>query len=90
MINYRQAVVDPSSVFHSPEEVVKNTELSTRQKIRILHSWEYDARELEVAEEENMQGAKKPDLLHKILLALLKLGDKSCLEHTAPTKQGGE
>lgn len=91
MIDYKQAVLDPTSVFKHPEDVlqVSDKELSKKQKIKILRSWEYDAREIEVAEEENMQG-RSQDLLAAILKALLKLGVKNSIENPAPTKHGGD
>lgn len=51
-----QALLDPTSVFSRPEDVVREVDLSRLDKIRILKRWEYDARELEVADEENMGG----------------------------------
>ena len=51
---YEKALLDPASAFTSPEQVLTSAELSREQKIEILHRWEYDARQLEVAEEENM------------------------------------
>lgn len=88
-LDLNKALLDPSSVFHSPEDVVRSEELSTTQKIQILHRWEYDAREIDVALEENM-GSTQTDLLDKVLQALNKLGAITTHEHSAPTKQGGE
>lgn len=88
-INIKQAILDPASVFKTPHEVVETKELSRGQKIKILHQWEYDERELEVAEEENMPGTKA-DVLDLVLQALNELEDEHTHEHSAPTKQGGE
>ncbi len=55
----------------------------------ILRRWEYDARELEVAEEENMGGAS-PSLLGEILNARHALNAGVDTEHSPPTKQGGQ
>lgn len=90
MLDYKKALNDPASVFKTPEDVVRCEELSKKQKIKILHSWEYDAREMQVAEEENMQAPSQSDLLAMVLSALLELGEKSSQEHIAPTKQGGD
>lgn len=84
----QQALQDPTSVFDRPEEVFNDSRLNTEQKIIILRRWEYDARELEVAEEENMRG-NKASMLRDILIVLHKLGADIDLEHTPPTKQGG-
>jgi len=64
-----KAVAQPWTVYHTPEEVLANGNLDDRQKRRVLESWEHDARELAVAEEENMGGGE-PDLLDRVLKAL--------------------
>ena len=87
-MNLEQALLDPTSVFSSPEEVFSMRELSCEQKVKILRRWEYDARELQVAAEENMCGGP-PDKLDQILAALHRLGADRDLEHSPPTKQGG-
>lgn len=67
-----QALAQPWSVYDSPEDVLADTRLSDAQKRRILESWERDARELAVAEEENMGGGE-PNRLDAVLQALTKL-----------------
>ncbi len=52
MIDVNKAMLDPTMVFKDPKDVVANVELTRDQKIEILRRWEYDARQLEVAEEE--------------------------------------
>ena len=89
MNNIDQAYLDPTSVFQSPDQVIDHPDLSNEQKIKILRRWEYDARELEVAEEENM-GGEDSDILDRILRALLSLGAEVDYNHEPPTKQGGE
>ena len=54
MVDVKKALLNPSAVFHRPQEVVQNKELSREQKIEILRRWEYDSRELQVADEESM------------------------------------
>ena len=44
-------MLDPTMVFKDPTDVIADENLSRDQKIEILRRWEYDARELEVAEE---------------------------------------
>ncbi len=88
-MNIEQAMLDPSSVFTHPEEVFSAENLSREQKIKILRRWEYDARELQVADEENMGGGP-PDNLDQILKVLHQLGAEIDSEHSPPTKQGGE
>jgi hypothetical protein len=88
MVDFDKALIDPSLIFKTPDEVVSNGELSRGQKIQILQRWEYDARELQVAEEESMRG---PQLvtLDTVLKALRALGAEN-RERSAPTKQGGK
>ena len=76
MTDYLKAMADPVKVFTLPNEDVKCKDLSLQQKIDILKQWEYDAREMEVAEEENM-GCDTPDLLYDVLMALRKLKVKA-------------
>jgi len=88
-MNIEQAMLDPASVFKSPDDVCEEASLTREQKIKILRRWEYDARELEVCEEENMGGGP-PDVLDKVLAALHKLDAEVDVKHSPPTKQGGE
>ena len=85
---YEDALLDPASVFASPEEVVGRTDLTKDQKVEILRRWEYDASEIAVAEEEGMADGK-PLLLHRVLEALDTLTGGIDVEHRPPTKQGG-
>lgn len=71
-MNIEQAMLDPTSVFSSPDDVLNEQSLTRKQKFKILHQWEYDARQLEVAEDENMAGGPS-DLLDNILAALNEL-----------------
>jgi hypothetical protein len=88
MIDIEKALVDPGLVFKTPEELLANNELSRQQKIEILRRWEYDARELQVAEEESMEGPQ-PVTLEAVRGALRVLGAPADTERSAPTKQGG-
>lgn len=76
MININNALLDPSSVFKSPQDVLHNHELSREQKVDILQRWYYDACLMETAEAENMQGGNSHDVLGKIVSALHELGVK--------------
>ncbi len=88
-IDLEKAMLDPTAVFRNPEDVLHQAELTQSQKIEILRRWEFDARALEVAEEENMAGAEPSDVLDRVLSALHALGAGPDLEHGPPTKQGG-
>ena len=72
MVDIDKALVDPALVFKAPEEVLADNELSREQKIKILQRWEYDVRELQVAEEEGMEGPQ-PVTLDVVLRALRAL-----------------
>jgi len=64
-----RARLDPGAVFATPEEVRDHPRLSLQEKADILRRWEYDARELSVAEEEGMGGGEA-SLLDRIEAAL--------------------
>lgn len=87
-MDYDKAIIDPAAAFNHPKDVVGASSLSRDEKIRILRRWEYDARELNVAEEENMPGDSSP-LLDDVLEALRELGYEPHLDEAPPTKQGG-
>jgi hypothetical protein len=88
MVDVEKALLDPALVFKTPEEVLADNELSREQRIKILRRWEYDVRELQVAEEEGMEGPQ-PLTLDVVLRALRALGAPADTERSAPTKQGG-
>ncbi|PSN16061.1 hypothetical protein C7293_04200 [filamentous cyanobacterium CCT1] len=69
-----RAMVSPGSVFATPAEVCNSSELTLEQKVEILRRWEYDARELQVAADENMAGGEAVSL-EDVLAALHQLGD---------------
>ena len=88
MIDVEKALLDPGLVFKTPGDVLANNQLTRAQKIEILRRWEYDVRELQVADEEGMEGPE-PVTLDAVLDALRTLGAPEDTEHSAPTKQGG-
>ncbi len=69
-IDLRKAMLDPTAGFRGPEDVLQRDELTRDQKIPILHRWDYDALELQVAEEENMGSEQPSDILDRVLQAL--------------------
>ncbi len=86
MIDLKKAMLDPTMVFKDPKDVVANVELTRDQKIEILRRWEYDARQLEVAEEEAGMAVRQPDMFDRVVQALHALDVKRDMEHTPPTK----
>ena len=53
-IDKEKAQNDPASVFDKPEDIVKNRELTLREKKKALEEWELDTRLTAVAAEEGM------------------------------------
>ncbi len=86
MIDVKKAMLDPPSVFKDPQEVVASDELNRDQKIEILRRWEYDARQLEVAEEEAGMAVRRPDMFDLVVQALHTLNAERDTEHSSPTK----
>lgn len=68
---FERILSDPSANYGVPDEVVHDKRLSLEQKKTILKVWAFDAREIEVAQEENMLG--EASSLRQILLALRQL-----------------
>jgi hypothetical protein len=56
------ARISPTTVFDAPEDVVESTDLTKREKVRILEQWESDAKSLQRATDEGMCGGKRPRL----------------------------
>lgn len=88
--DYEQALIDPMQIYSRPAEVLNDTRLSDEQKLTVLRSWEIDARELQVAEDEGMAGGED-DLFTEVLEAIHQLAPDAGVEERiqAPTKQGG-
>jgi len=80
-----EALNSPTSVFKVPGEVLEAAFLTEVQKRDVLARWEADARELQVAAEEGMDGGE-PDMLRQVRNALRRIGDAPT--DSAPTKQG--
>jgi len=68
-------MVDGSSRFRTPEELLDEPGLSHAWKADVLRSWEYEERQIAVAVDEGMPGPD-PLLLRRILEALHALEDK--------------
>ncbi len=86
MIDVAKAMLDPTMVFDDPSDVLAEKDLTLDQKVEILRRWEYDARELEVAEEEAGMAVLQPEMFDRVVQALHKLGVERDTEHTPPTK----
>lgn len=85
-IDMHLALLDPTRIFSEPQDVVANKTLSDDQKIEILHRWEYDALQLEVAENEAGMTVRRPEMFDLVVEALHSLGVQRDTEHTPPTR----
>ena len=90
-IDKDKAQTNPASVFNKPDDIVKNRELTAREKTKALQEWELDAKLTAVAAEEGMtkdddkaldKGKKSP--LPEIKKAQHDMGAKP--PNDAPTK----
>jgi hypothetical protein len=72
MKKFEQALVNPASVFAKPNEVVLTPALSRKQKIDVLRRWEYDARMLQMGDQEGKVDECE-ELLAEILESLHQL-----------------
>lgn len=83
-----RALLDPASIFESPDELLRLGSISNDLKVEILSSWAYDASELAVAEEEGMDGGEG-SCIESVMEALDGITGGFDTEHIAPTKHGG-
>ena len=82
----KKAMLNPESVFIDPQKVVMSEELTNEEKVNILFRWEYDAHQMEVAEEEAGMMMNRPEMFDLVVQALHTLGSSRDTEHTPPTK----
>lgn len=88
MIDIETARLNPLEYFERPADVLTAKGLKKNQRIDILRQWEYDARLLEVAAEENMDATDNAhDWLQEIHNALLTL-ESSSETNPAGSKSG--
>jgi hypothetical protein len=67
-----KALADPSSVYKKPVDILADEDLTDEQKLGVLRQWECDARQILMADEENMVG-DSPSMLHRVLECIEKL-----------------
>ncbi len=84
-----EAKANPTRYYRRPGEVIRDRRLTRQEKLAILEAWEFEARELSVASEENMAGGE-PSLLEEVVQARVDLGLAAQPDDTggAPTKHG--
>lgn len=73
-------MLDPAKAFDAPADVLNAAELDREQKVKVLHRWEYDARQLLVAEAEGMNQGSAATMLQQVLEALDELGAEPGIE----------
>ena len=49
----------PATFYETPDDIVKDNDLSTEEKKKALNSWEQDARQQLIASNEGMAGSKE-------------------------------
>jgi hypothetical protein len=84
-----KALLDPAQVFESPKALAGSASIDKDTRIEILRRWEYDAREIQVEEDEAPNTTSTSNLLDEVLDALHQLGAHPKLDKGPPTKQGG-
>ena len=72
-IELKRARLVPSSMFASPDAVVRSADLSRAQKLQILRRWEFDARHTACADPIPSPGADA-GMLSRVRGALAELG----------------
>jgi pyridoxine/pyridoxamine 5'-phosphate oxidase len=70
-------LLDPGAHYATPAAVLADERLKQADRIQVLHRWEYDARQLMVAENEGMAMADVAELMEQIRDALEQLGAES-------------
>lgn len=86
--NFERALLDPTTVYKQPQDVLLDETLSKEEKLKVLKQWEYDARGLLVAEEENMPGDAS-SMLQRVLAAIHELDPNYDTTQGSGTKHGG-
>jgi hypothetical protein len=74
-----EAIADPSRMFPNPTAVLEAKELSRDEKIKVLQSWEHDAKRLLESAVENMtdERGRERNQLPEIQKALRILGNEN-------------
>ena len=82
-----KALADPKAAYRTPAAVLTASELSRDEKRKVLLQWEQDARQLQVASDENMSGGEPP-MLREVMRALAALDGPRPESAAVPTKSG--
>lgn len=87
MNDFTKIKLNPTEHFAKPADVL-SCEFSNKEKFELLKQWEYDLREMQVAEEENMQATQNDTNLDDVLNALNKLNFNDSTDTTHASKHG--
>lgn len=87
-IDFHEALLDPATVFDTPEDVVREASLSNPEKAEILRRWQYNIAEEDVALEEGMQGSET-GMMRRVMLALQQVVGDLEISRDGPSKQHG-
>ncbi len=77
--DYDRALIAPEQVFDSPMDIVTTESMTPEQKLKILEHWEANAKDLQVASEENMTGPEN-SRLGEVKKAMIKLRELEKLD----------
>ena len=77
--DYDRALIAPEQVFSTPMDVVITDSMTAEQKLKVLKHWEANARDLQVASEENMTGPQRSHL-SEVRSAIIKLCEQEKME----------
>jgi len=90
--SFDKLVVDVSTHFSTPDELLAAEDLTRDQKLALLRQWEYDLHLLQVATEENMTGdtpqGSNAEKIRQVHAAAEKLGAELDPEKSGAAKTG--
>jgi hypothetical protein len=84
--DYDKALLTPDKIFQFPMEIVDTESMTTKQKLKVLKRWEADARDMEVASDENMAGGEK-SRFGEVRKAIRTLCDSENIDENSPELQ---
>lgn len=90
--SFEKLVVDVSTHFSTPDQLIAAEDLTREQKLTLLRQWEYDLHLLQVATEENMTSEAPPgnnaEKIREVHAAAEKLGAELDPEKSGAAKAG--
>jgi hypothetical protein len=86
-LDIKKALLDPASAFGEPADIVRS-DLSRRDKLRLLEQWEREARALAVADDEGMTGGEE-SMLARVRRAIAALGGAEAVDQSGTATKHG-